>query len=59
MASGEYFPMKIEPAFLTPFNILLLIFVFNSKCSGAIILIICVSLFLLLVKIANPKFFKL
>ena len=59
MASGENFPMNIEPAFFTSLINLLLNEVHNSKCSGAIILIISEILFLLLVYIANPKFFKL
>ena len=59
MASGENFPIKIDPAFFISLIILLLIFVHNSKCSGAIVLIISGILFLLLVKIDNPNFFKL
>ena len=37
----------------------MLIFVHNSKCSGAIVLIISGIFFLLLVKIDKPNFFKL
>ena len=59
MASGENFPINIEPAFFTSLINLLLNEVHNSKCSGAIILIISEILFLLLVYIANPNFFKL
>ena len=51
--------MNIEPAFLTSLINLLLNEVHNSKCSGAIILIISAILFFLLVYIANPNFFKL
>ncbi len=59
MASGENFPMNIEPAFLTSLINLLLNAVHNCRCSGAIILIISEILFFLLVYIANPNFFKL
>ena len=56
MASGENFPINIEPAFFTSLINLLLNAVHNSKCSGAIILIISEILFLLFVYIANPNF---
>jgi len=59
MASGEYLPIKIDPAFFTPLIISLLKFVHSSKCSGAIMLIVSNTFFLLFVKIAKPKFFKL
>ena len=59
MASGENFPIKIDPAFFTSLIILLFIFVLSSKCSGAIVLIISGILFLLVVRMANPNFVRL
>ena len=56
MASGENFPINIEPAFFIFLIIFVLFFKLISKCSGAIKFTTFEILFKLLAYIAKPKF---